>query len=92
MMRPKRANVCWPMVFDGGFRLRKADAETDGKCHRRQARRARQEPDALTFEREINGLSGSGRNLNEAVGPTNLEAGVRAILWLEQSGRQRFAP
>ena len=30
-----------------------ADAETDGKCHRRQARRARQEPDALRAEREI---------------------------------------
>ena len=53
MMRPKRANVCWPMVFDGGFRFRKADAETDGKCHRGQARRARQEPDALRVEREI---------------------------------------
>ena len=43
----------WPMVFDGGFRFREADAETDGKCHRGQARRARQEPDALRFEREI---------------------------------------
>ena len=30
-----------------------ADAETDGKCHRRQARRARQEPGALRFGREI---------------------------------------
>ena len=30
-----------------------ADAETDGKCHRGQARRARQEPDALRLEREI---------------------------------------
>ena len=30
-----------------------ADAESDGKCHRRQARRARQEPDAQTFGREI---------------------------------------
>ena len=30
-----------------------ADAETDGKCPRGQARRARQEPDALRFEREI---------------------------------------
>ena len=30
-----------------------ADAETDGKCHRGQARRARQEPDALRVEREI---------------------------------------
>ena len=53
MMRPKRANVCRPLVFDGGFRVREADAETDGKCHRGQARRARQEPDALRFEREI---------------------------------------
>ena len=53
VMRPKRANVCWPMVFDGGFRVREADAETDGKCHRGQARRARQEPDGQRFEREI---------------------------------------
>ena len=53
VMRPKRANVCRPMVFDGGFRVREADAETDGKCHWGQARRARQEPDALRFEREI---------------------------------------
>ena len=22
LMRLKRANVCWPMVFDGGFRVR----------------------------------------------------------------------
>ena len=43
----------WPMVFDGGFRVREADAETDGKCHRGQARRARQEPDALRVERDI---------------------------------------
>ena len=52
-MTPKRANVCWPMVFGGGFRVREADAETDGKCHRGQARRARQEPDGQRFEREI---------------------------------------
>ena len=30
-----------------------ADAETDGKCHRGQARRARQEPDAQRLKREI---------------------------------------
>ena len=53
VIRLKRANVCWPMVFDGGFRFREADAETDGKCHRGQARRARQEPDGQRFEREI---------------------------------------
>ena len=55
-MRLKRANVCGPMVFGDGFRVREADAETDGKCHRGQARRARQEPDALRFEREIRGF------------------------------------
>ena len=32
----------WPVVFGGGFRVCRADAETDHKCHRRQARRARQ--------------------------------------------------
>ena len=41
------------MVFDGGFRVREADAETDGKCHRGQARRARQVADGQRFEREI---------------------------------------
>ena len=52
-MKLKRENVRWPMVFDGGFRVREADAETDGKCQRGQARRARQEPDALRVKREI---------------------------------------
>lgn len=45
--------------------------------------RARQEPDGMKVEREIKGLSGSGTNLNEAVGLSNLEAGVRASLRLE---------
>ena len=54
VMRPKRANVCWPMVFDGGFRLREADAETDGKCHRGKPVRARQAGDE--------GLSATGTN------------------------------
>ena len=45
LMRLKRANVCWPVVFGGGFRVCKADAETDHKCHRGQARRARQVAD-----------------------------------------------
>ena len=52
-MRLKRANVCGPMVFGDGFRVCEAEAEIGHKCHRGQARRARQEPDALRFEREI---------------------------------------
>ena len=52
--QPKRPSVhfglwCLTAVFASAV----ADAETAGKCHRRQARRARQEPDALSFEREI---------------------------------------
>ena len=51
---PKRPSVhfglwCLAAVFASAT----ADAETDGKCHGRQARRARQEPDAQRFEREI---------------------------------------
>ena len=53
MIRLKRTNVCGPMVFGDGFRVCEAEAETGHKCHRGQARRARQEPDALRFEREI---------------------------------------
>ena len=53
MMRPKRANVCWPMVFDGGFRFREADAETDGKCHRGQAREGAAGAGRTKLEREI---------------------------------------
>ena len=52
-MMLKRENVRWPMVFDGGFRVREADAETDGKCHRGQARRARQVADGKRLRREI---------------------------------------
>ena len=35
----------WPVVFGGGFRVCRADAETDHKFHRGQARRARQVAD-----------------------------------------------
>ena len=41
------------MVFGDGFRVCEAEAEIGHKCHRGQARRARQEPDALRDEREI---------------------------------------
>ena len=35
----------WPVVLGDGFRVCRADAETGHKCHRRQARRARQVAD-----------------------------------------------
>ena len=79
VMRPKRANVCRPMVFDGGFRVREADAETDGKCHRGQARRARQEPDALRFGREIRVFPALAHTSTKNHCGHNAEASVRRV-------------
>ena len=75
----KRENVRWPMVFDGGFRVREADAETDGKCHRGQARRARQEPDALRFEREIRVFPALAQTSTKNHCGHNAEASVRRV-------------
>ena len=51
-----------------------ADAETDGKCHRRQARRARQEPDAQTFEREITVFPALAQTFIKHICPYDLDA------------------
>ncbi len=64
VMRPKRANVCRPMVFDGGFRVREADAETDGKCHRGQARPGAAGAGRTEVRAGDKGLSGSGTNIH----------------------------
>ena len=64
VMRPKRANVCRPMVFDGGFRVREADAETDGKCHRGQARAGAAGAGRTEVRAGDKGLSGSGTNIH----------------------------
>ena len=87
MMRLKRANVCWPMVFDGGFRVREADAETDGKYHRGQARRARQEPDALRLEREIRVFPALAQTFTKNDDTSDLDAGVgESVGFMECSG------
>ena len=64
VMRPKRANVCRPMVFDGGFRVCEADAETDGKCHRGQGRESAAGAGRTECGAGDNGLSGSGTKLH----------------------------
>ena len=51
-----------------------ADAETDGKCHRRQARRARQEPDALRLKREITVFPALAQTYTKIIKPHNLDA------------------
>ena len=87
MMRPKRENACWPMVFDGGFRFRAADAETDGKCHRGQARRARQEPDALRLKREITVFPALHKpTLRTTNAPTLMRESGESVGFMEQSG------
>ena len=63
-MKLKRENVRWPMVFDGGFRVREADAKTDGKCHRGQAREGAAGAGRTKVDAGDNGLSGSGTNLH----------------------------
>ena len=62
------------MVFDGGFRVREADAETDGKCHRGQARRARQEPDAQRLKREKRVFPALAQTYTKIIKPHNLDA------------------
>ena len=75
------------MVFDGGFRFREADAETDGKCHRGQARRARQEPDALRFEREIRVFPALAQTYTKNDDTSDLDAGVgESVGFMECSG------
>ena len=54
----------WPMVFDGGFRFREADAETDGKCHRGQAREGAAGAGRTEVRAGDKGLSGSGTNIH----------------------------
>ena len=78
-MRLKRANVCGPMVFGDGFRVCEAEAKTGHKCHRGQARRARQEPDALRFEREIRGFPAQAQTSTKNHCCHNAEASVRRV-------------
>ena len=63
MMRLKRANVCWPMVFACGFRFREADAETDGKCHRGQARPGAAGGGRIKVDTGDEGLSATGTSI-----------------------------
>lgn len=78
-MMLKRENVRWPMVFDGGFRVREADAETDGKCHRGQARRARQVADGKRLRREIRVFPPQAQTVTKNHQRLNADASVRRV-------------
>ena len=86
-MRLKRANVCGPMVFGDGFRVCEAEAETGHKCHRGQARRARQEPDAQRFGREIRVVPALAQTYTKIIKRHNLDACLgESVGFMERSG------
>ena len=86
MMRLKRVNVRWPMVFGDGLRVCEAEAETGHKCHRGQARRARQEPDALRVEREITVFPALAQTYTKNDDTSDLDAGVgESVGFMERS-------
>ena len=86
---PKRPSVhiglwCLTAVFASAV----ADAETDGKCHRGgQARRARQEPDAQRFGREITVFPALAQTFTKNNERHNLEACLgESVGFMESSG------
>ena len=84
----KRPSVLFDLwCLTAVFASATADAETDGKCHRRQARRARQEPDALRFEREIRVFPALARQVTKHICPYNLDAvDGESVGFMESSG------
>ena len=78
-MKLKRENVRWPMVFDGGFRFREADAETDGKCHRRHGRSPRQVADGQSLRREIRVFPPQTQTTTKNHQRPNADASVRRV-------------
>ena len=84
---PKRPSALFGLwCLTAVFASATADAETDGKCHRGQAHRARQEPDALRFEREIRGFPALARQITKHICPYNLDADVgESVGFMERS-------
>ena len=66
-----------------------ADAETDGKCHRGQARRARQEPDALRVKREITVFPALAQTYTKNHQRPDADAGVRRVCGIYGVQRMR---
>ena len=66
-----------------------ADAETDGKCHRGQARRARQEPDGQRLEREIRVFPAQVQAYTKNHQRPYADAGVRRVCGIYEVQRMR---
>ena len=64
-----------------------ADAETDGKCHRGQARRARQEPDGRRLKREITVFPALAHAYTKNDERHDVDAGIgESVGFMERSG------
>ena len=66
-----------------------ADAETDGECHRGQARRARQEPVALRLKREITVFPALAHTSTKNHCGHNAEASVRRVCGIYGAKRNK---
>jgi hypothetical protein len=66
-----------------------ADAESDGKCHRRQGRSPRQEPDALRFKREITVFPALAQTYTKNHERPNADAGVRRVCGIYGAKRNK---
>ena len=89
VMRPKRRMCVGLWCLTAVFASATADAETDGKCHRGQARRARQEPDALRFERKIRVFPALAQTFTRNNQRPNVEARVRRVCGICGEERMR---
>ena len=69
----------WPVVFDGGFRVREADAETDGKCHRGQARPGAAGGGRTTLIREMRVFPPLAQTVTKNYQRPNDDASVRRV-------------
>ena len=86
-----RASVSfhWPVAFGDGFRVCRADAETGHKCHRGQARRARQVADLQRLRREIRVFPLQAQTFTKNHSRSNAEARVRRVCGICGEKRMR---
>ena len=85
----KRAKVGGPMVFGGGFRVCRADAETGHKCHRRQGRSPRQVADGQRLRREIRVFPPQAQTVTKNHQRPNADASVRRVCGIYGAKRNK---
>ena len=71
---PKRPSALLTSAVEGGFWGGRSPSQKATGTARRQARRARQEPDALRFEREIGVFPAQAHTVTKHICPYNLDA------------------